>query len=107
MLWLTTTAWMMWQTLVSALLVRASLVMIDGNPLFPDMTMQWRLAAQTGATLMGASPGFLMACRQEGGSLRESSTCPGCASWPRPADRYCRRATCGCTSSSETTSCST
>jgi hypothetical protein len=51
---------------VSALLVRASLVMIDGNPLFPDLTMQWRLAAQTGATTMGGSPGFLLACRQEG-----------------------------------------
>ena len=44
----------------------ASIVMIDGNPLHPDLRWQWRLAAETGATLMGASPGFLMACRQEG-----------------------------------------
>ena len=40
--------------------------MIDGNPLHPDLRWQWRLAEETGATLMGASPGFLMACRQEG-----------------------------------------
>jgi acetoacetyl-CoA synthetase len=65
-LWFSTTAWMMWNALVSALLVRASIVMIDGNPLHPDLRWQWRLAAETGATLMGASPGFLMACRKEG-----------------------------------------
>jgi acetoacetyl-CoA synthetase len=65
-LWFSTTAWMMWNALVSALLVRASIVMIDGNPMHPDLRWQWRLAAETGATLMGASPGFLMACRKEG-----------------------------------------
>jgi acetoacetyl-CoA synthetase len=65
-LWFSTTAWMMWNALVSSLLVRASIVMIDGNPLHPDIRWQWRLAAETGATLMGASPGFLMACRSEG-----------------------------------------
>ena len=65
-LWFSTTAWMMWNALVSALLVRASIVMVDGNPLHPDLRWQWRLAAETGATLMGASPGFLMACRAEG-----------------------------------------
>ncbi|WP_427918722.1 acetoacetate--CoA ligase [Streptomyces sp. cg40] len=66
LLWFTTTAWMMWNTLVSALLVRSSLVMIDGDPLYPDLREQWRLAAETGATLIGASPGYLMACRKEG-----------------------------------------
>ncbi|MCE3551060.1 acetoacetate--CoA ligase [Pseudonocardia sp. RS11V-5] len=65
-LWFSTTAWMMWNALVSGLLVRASIVMIDGNPLHPDLRWQWRLAAETGATLMGASPGYLMACRAEG-----------------------------------------
>ena len=65
-LWFSTTAWMMWNALVSGLLVGAGIVLIDGNPLYPDLTWQWRLAEQTGATLMGASPGFLMACRKEG-----------------------------------------
>jgi acetoacetyl-CoA synthetase len=66
LLWFTTTAWMMWNSLVSALLVRASIVMLDGNPLYPDLLEQWRLAAQTGTTLMGASPAYLMACRKAG-----------------------------------------
>ncbi|MEU6932916.1 acetoacetate--CoA ligase [Streptomyces sp. NPDC046374] len=66
MLWFSTTAWMLWNTLVSALLVRASIVMIDGNPVHPDLREQWRIAAETGATLMGVSPGYLMACRKAG-----------------------------------------
>jgi acetoacetyl-CoA synthetase len=66
MMWFTTTAWMMWQALVSGLLVGASIVMIDGNPFHPGLDWQWRLAEETGATLMGASPGFLMACRKDG-----------------------------------------
>ena len=65
-LWFSTTAWMMWNALVSGLLVGSSIVLIDGNPLYPDLSWQWRLAEQTRATLMGASPGFLMACRKEG-----------------------------------------
>jgi acetoacetyl-CoA synthetase len=64
--WFTTTAWMMWNALVSTLLLRASIVMIDGNPAYPDLSSQWRLAAETRATMLGVSPAFVMACRKEG-----------------------------------------
>ena len=66
MLWFSTTAWMMWNALVSGLLVGATIVLVDGNPMHPDPGWQWRLAAATRANLMGASPGFLMACREQG-----------------------------------------
>lgn len=66
MLWFTTTAWMMWNVLVSSLLARASIVMIDGNPAYPDARAQWRLAEETRPTLMGVSPGYVMASRKEG-----------------------------------------
>lgn len=66
MLWYTTTAWMMWNALVSALLVRAGVVLVDGNPLHPDPEMQWELAARTGTTVLGLSPGFIMATRNAG-----------------------------------------
>jgi acetoacetyl-CoA synthetase len=66
LMWFTTTAWMMWNALVSALLLRASIVMLDGNPLFPDTAAQWRLAEQTRPTLMGAGPALLMGCRKAG-----------------------------------------
>jgi acetoacetyl-CoA synthetase len=66
LLWFTTTAWMMWNALVSSLLVGAAAVLIDGNPAYPGLDAQWRLAAETGATVMGAAPGYLMACRDAG-----------------------------------------
>jgi acetoacetyl-CoA synthetase len=62
----TTTAWMMWNALVSGLLLRSSIVLIDGDPTWPDLGLQWRLAAETGATHVGMSPAFLMACRKAG-----------------------------------------
>ena len=70
MLWYSTTSWMMWNALVSSLLVGSSIVLVDGNPMYPDLGWQWRLAAETRATVMGASPGFIMACRQAGLDLR-------------------------------------
>ena len=66
LLWYTTTAWMMWNALASALLLGCAVVTIDGDPAFPDLGWQWRLAEETGATMMGASPGFVMACRAAG-----------------------------------------
>jgi len=66
LLWFSTTSWMMWNALVSALLVRSSIVMLDGDPTWPDLGWQWRLAAETRPTFMGASPAFLMACRKAG-----------------------------------------
>jgi acetoacetyl-CoA synthetase len=64
--WFTTTAWMMWNALVSTLLLRASVVLIDGNPAHPDLSYQWGLAEQTRPTMLGVSPAFAMACRKEG-----------------------------------------
>ena len=64
--WFTTTAWMMWNALVSTLLLRASVVMIDGNPAHPDLSYQWALAEETRPTMLGVSPAFVMACRKEG-----------------------------------------
>jgi acetoacetyl-CoA synthetase len=40
--------------------------MIDGNPVYPDVGFQWRLAEETQATMMGLSPAFLMGCRKVG-----------------------------------------
>ena len=66
LMWFSTTAWMMWNALIAALLLRTSIVMIDGNPVYPDLEFQWRLAAETEATMLGLSPAFLMACRKAG-----------------------------------------
>ena len=57
---------MMWNALVSVLLLRASIVMIDGNPAYPDISFQWRVIEETRPTFFGLSPAFTMACRKEG-----------------------------------------
>jgi acetoacetyl-CoA synthetase len=92
MLWFSTTAWMMWNALVSSLLVGASIVMVDGDPAYPDLTWQWRLAEETQATLMGASPGFVMACRAAAIDLRDGyDLCirvVGSAGSPLPPEGY-------------------
>jgi acetoacetyl-CoA synthetase len=64
--WFTTTAWMMWNSLVSALLRRASAVMIDGDPTWPTLDWQWKLARLNRPTCMGVSPTFVMASRNAG-----------------------------------------
>jgi acetoacetyl-CoA synthetase len=91
LLWYSTTAWMMWNALVSGLLVGSSIVMIDGDPAYPDLTWQWQLAEQTGATLMGASPGFVMACRAAGVELSDLELrirVVGSAGAPLPPEGY-------------------
>ena len=74
LMWFSTTAWMMWNALVSTLLTGASIVMLDGNPLHPDPAEQWRTAADVGATMLGVSPAYLAACRKAG---VEPPTIPG------------------------------
>ncbi len=65
-LWFSTTGWMMWNFLVSGLLVGASIVLFDGNPGHPDLDTLWSLAERTGTTFFGVSAPFLMACRDAG-----------------------------------------
>jgi acetoacetyl-CoA synthetase len=88
----TTTAWMMWNVLVSALLLQASIVLLDGDPTWPSLRYQWELAAETKTTLMGTSPAFVMACRKDGVQLGniglEKLATVFTAGSPLPADGY-------------------
>ena len=93
LLWFSTTSWMMWNALVAALLLRSSIVMLDGDPTWPDVGCQWRVAEETRPTFMGASPAFLMTCRKAGlapgreydlGSIRTFGT----AGSPLPSEAY-------------------
>ena len=63
---ISTTGWMVWNAMVSSLMLGATLVVSDGNPLYPDLLQPWRLAAESGASLLGMSPAYVMACRREG-----------------------------------------
>jgi acetoacetyl-CoA synthetase len=94
LMWFTTTAWMMWNALVSTLLTGSSIVMLDGNPLSPDPGEQWRLAAELGATMLGVSPAYLAACRKAGvdpssfDGLRLRIVCTAGSPLPPEASRW-------------------
>jgi acetoacetyl-CoA synthetase len=64
--WYSTTGWMMWNYLVSGLLVDAAIVLYDGSPAHPDLGALWRLAAEEGVTYFGTSAPYLMTCRKDG-----------------------------------------
>ncbi|MCC5948066.1 MAG: acetoacetate--CoA ligase [Nitriliruptoraceae bacterium] len=64
--WFTTTGWMMWNYLVSGLLVGATVVLFDGDPRHPDGDTLWRLAAETRVEVFGVGAPFLIAARKAG-----------------------------------------
>ena len=62
----TTTGWMMWNWLVSALASDASLILFDGSPFHPSPSTLFDLADEVGITLFGTSPKFLDAAAKAG-----------------------------------------
>ena len=64
--WFTTTGWMMWNFLVSGLLTKAAIVLYDGNPGHPDMSVLWDLAERAGVTMFGTSAAYIGACMKAG-----------------------------------------
>lgn len=91
--WFSTTAWMMWNTLVGGLLLGSGIVMIDGNPNYPDPKELWRIAANTKATLMGVAPGAIMSARKAGFNPTQEFDLSavaqfGAAGAPLPAEGY-------------------
>ena len=62
----TTTGWMMWNWLISALASEATLLLYDGNPTHPDPHILFQFAATERATLFGTSARFIDSMRKEG-----------------------------------------
>ncbi|MEU2232849.1 acetoacetate--CoA ligase [Streptomyces vietnamensis] len=60
-LFLTSTSWMVWNFLVGGLLHGSTIILYDGSPTFPDINGAWRIAAQTGATMVGVGAAYLAA----------------------------------------------
>ncbi|HWH29162.1 MAG TPA: acetoacetate--CoA ligase [Mycobacteriales bacterium] len=64
--WFTTTGWMMWNKLVSGLLLGATVVAYDGSPGYPDLGALWRMAERERITVFGTSAPFLTSCQNTG-----------------------------------------
>jgi acetoacetyl-CoA synthetase len=63
--WFTTTGWMMWNYLVSGLLVGARVLLFDGDPAHPGLDELWRFAARHEATVVGLGAPFLVRCHAD------------------------------------------
>ena len=57
--YITTCSWMMWNWLVSALAVGATVVLYDGNPTHPDPGAMWQLAQEERISVFGCSASYL------------------------------------------------
>ncbi len=64
--WYSTTGWMMWNFTLAALLARATIVLYDGSPGYPDLNVLWELAEKAGITHFGTSAPFLVSCMKAG-----------------------------------------
>ncbi|QFU85531.1 acetoacetate--CoA ligase [Amycolatopsis sp. YIM 10] len=60
--WFTTTGWMMWNFLISGLLVGSTIVLFDGSPGYPDLNALWHLAEQHRVTYFGTSAPYIQSC---------------------------------------------
>ncbi|MFV0374309.1 AMP-binding protein, partial [Microbacterium sp.] len=93
LMWYSTTAWMVWNTLPSCLLVGASVVLYDGDPTYPDSRELWRVAEQTDPNVLGMSPAYIRGSRAQGVDPRSEFRFPRleqlCAvGSPFPQDGY-------------------
>ncbi len=93
MLWFTTTGWMMWNRMVSALLLGATVVTFDGDPAYPDAGVLWRHVDELGVTILGVGAPLVTRFAREGltparelglASLRQL----GCTGSPLPLEGY-------------------
>lgn len=63
LLYYTTTGWMMWNWMVSALYLGTTLVLYEGSPAHPDLTSLWKVVDQENISVFGTSAKFIGSCR--------------------------------------------
>ncbi len=68
----TSTGWMMWNWLATALASRATIVLFDGSPLMPDALVLFRAAEKHRVTHFGASAKYFATLDKQGVKPRES-----------------------------------
>ncbi|MCW3014571.1 MAG: acetoacetyl-CoA synthetase [Solirubrobacterales bacterium] len=84
------TGWVVWNLLVSGLISGSAVVLVDGDPGFPDGLALWRLIEETGATVFGCGATFLMLTRASGvkpGELLDLTSLRGISSTGSPLPR--------------------
>ncbi|KAF1022982.1 MAG: Acetyl-coenzyme A synthetase [Pseudomonas sp.] len=62
----TTTGWMMWNTLFSALLCNVRPVLYDGHPAWPASDVLWQVVQDSRASFFGTSPTYIELMKRQG-----------------------------------------
>lgn len=63
--WYSTTSWMMWNLVVSGLLVGATVVLYDGSPTHPRADRLWQIVADHDVAVFGAGAPYFLGCAKE------------------------------------------
>lgn len=64
-------SWMMWNWLLSSLAVGATVVLYDGNPLYPDWGVLWKFVEDVKITIFGCSASYINYLKSVGAKPRE------------------------------------
>ena len=94
-LWQSSTSWMMWNLLVSGLLVGSTVVLYDGSPTYPHTDGLWQVVADHGVTVFGSGAGYLLACAKEELHPARITRWRRCARWGPPVRRCPPRVSAG------------
>ena len=62
----TTCGWMMWNWLVTSLATGATMVLYDGNPMYPEDTSLLEIAGKLGITIFGTSAKYISTLQSKG-----------------------------------------
>ncbi len=60
----TTCGWMMWNWLVSSLMIGSKVFLYDGSPAYPNLSVLWDAIDRFKINIFGTSPKFLTSCQQ-------------------------------------------
>ena len=60
--WFTTTGWVMWNSLIGALTNGSTIVLYDGSPSYPNLSVLWSYAEEVGITMFGTSAAYIDLC---------------------------------------------
>lgn len=64
--WYSTTGWMMWNYTNAAMLAGASIVLYEGNPAYPDLSVLWQMAQDTKLNHFGTSAPYIVNLMRKG-----------------------------------------
>lgn len=67
----TTCGWMMWNWMVSALSLGATIILFDGSPMYPDQGALFKLAETEKITIFGTSAKYIDSLMKNGLSLKD------------------------------------